>query len=64
MVAAVEQTGADAYIADRDYRRREPAFADAAKHKTRDKKERALKRRRERELRSQGQPDKNMLFNG
>ena len=27
VVAAVEQTGADAYIADRDYRKREPAFA-------------------------------------
>src|SRR5690606_27744758 len=33
VVAAVEETGADAYIADRDYRRREPAFADSGKHK-------------------------------
>jgi len=29
VVAAVEQTGADVYIADRDYRRRDPAFVDA-----------------------------------
>lgn len=49
IVAAVEQTGADAYIADRDYRRREPAFVDASRHKTRDKKERALLRRKQRE---------------
>ena len=62
VVAAVEQTGADAYIADRDYRKREPAFADAAKHKTRDKKERALKRRREREQRAKDEPDKKRLF--
>ena len=51
VVAAVEATGADAYIADRDYRRREPAFAGAARHKQRDKKERALQRKRERETR-------------
>jgi hypothetical protein len=49
VVAAVEDCGADAYIADRDYRRREPAFANASRHKTRDKKERALQRRRARE---------------
>ena len=51
VVAAVEVTGADAYIADRDYRRREPAFAGVARHKQRDKKERALQRKRERETR-------------
>jgi transposase len=51
VVAAVEATGADAYIADRDYRRREPAFAGATRHKLRDKKERALQRKRERETR-------------
>ena len=49
VMAEVEATGADAYIADRDYRRREPAFAEAARYKQRDKKERALRRRRERE---------------
>src|SRR3569832_1084123 len=32
VVAEVEQTGADAYIADRDYRRRDPAFAYAGRH--------------------------------
>ena len=51
VLAAVEQTGADVYVADRDYRRRDPAFAGAAKHKERSRKERALKRRRERESR-------------
>ena len=51
VLAAVERTGADAYIADRNYRRREPAFADAARHKQRSHKERSLKRRREREQR-------------
>jgi transposase len=51
VVAAVEATGADAYIADRDYRRREPAFSGASRHKQRDKKERSLRRRRERETR-------------
>src|SRR5690606_25336122 len=62
VVAAVEQTGADAYIADRDYRRREAAFVDAGKHKQRDKKERALKRRKDREQRQQEHPNKNRLF--
>jgi hypothetical protein len=56
VVAAVEATGADAYIADRDYRRREPEFADAARHKQRDKKERALQRRRERDTRVTTKP--------
>ena len=51
VVAAVEATGADAYIADRDYRKREPAFAGASRHKARDKKERGLRRKREREAR-------------
>jgi transposase len=51
VVAAVEATGADAYIADRDYRKREPAFAGASRYKARDKKERGLRRKREREAR-------------
>jgi hypothetical protein len=51
VVAAVEVTGADAYIADRDFRKREPAFAGASRYKARDKKERGLRRRRERETR-------------
>ena len=49
VVAAVEATGANAYIADRDYRKREPAFAGASRYKARDKKERGLRRKRERE---------------
>ncbi len=53
VIAAVEAIGADAYVADRDYRKREPAFADAVRHKERNRKERALKRRREREARPQ-----------
>ena len=36
VVQAVEATGADAYIADRDYRKREPAFAGASRYKARD----------------------------
>jgi hypothetical protein len=48
----VEATGADAYIADRDYRRRDPAFADASRYKQRETKEEALRRRREREART------------
>lgn len=51
VIAAVEQTGADAYVADRDYRKREPAFAGASRYKARDKKERGLRRKREREAR-------------
>jgi hypothetical protein len=51
VIAAVEAIGADAYVADRDYRKREPAFADAVRHKERRRKERALERRREREAR-------------
>jgi Transposase DDE domain len=46
VVAEVEKTGADPYIADRDYRRRDPAFASADYHKVRDKKGRALRRKR------------------
>ena len=56
VITEVEATGADAYIADRDYRRREPAFADAVRHKQRNKKERALRRRRERETRVPTKP--------
>lgn len=51
VLAQVEQTGADAYIADRNYRRRDAAFADAARHKERSRKERALQRRRARAAR-------------
>jgi transposase len=61
VVAEVEKTGADAYIADRNYRRRDPAFATAERHKARDKKERALERRRERE-REARDPSKRRLF--
>lgn len=56
VMAAVEATGADAYVADRDYRRREPEFADAARYKQRNKKERGLRRRREREARESSKP--------
>jgi transposase len=59
VVAAVDQTGADVYIADRYYRQREPAFADATRHKGRVKKERALLRRKKREARSE---EKRRLF--
>ena len=33
MIAAVEATGADAYVADRHFRKREPAFAGAGRYK-------------------------------
>lgn len=58
-LAQIEQTGADAYIADRAYRRRDPAFANAGRYKQRSHKERELKRRREREARP---PTKRRLF--
>ncbi len=58
VVSAVEFTGADVYIADRDYRRRDPAFAGAGRHKERERKERELERRRQREA----QPAKTKLF--
>jgi len=51
VLAAVEQTGADVYIADRYYRQREPAFAHATRHKERANKERALRRRKKRAAR-------------
>jgi len=53
VVDAVEQTGADVYIADRYYRQREPAFANATRHKERVKKERGLLRRKKREARTE-----------
>jgi len=53
VVDAVEQTGADVYIADRYYRQREPAFPNATRHKERVKKERALLRRKKREARTE-----------
>ena len=49
VVEAIEQSGVDVYIADRDYRRRDPAFATAPRHKERARKERELKRRRQAE---------------
>ena len=58
VVAEIEQTGADVYIADRDYRQRDPAFAEAGRHKERDRKERARERRKQREA----QPEKAKLF--
>jgi transposase len=58
VLAAVEGTGADAYIADRDYRRRDPAFAAAGRHKDRDRKERARERRKQRDA----HPKKKQLF--
>jgi hypothetical protein len=58
VVAAVEQCGADAYIPDRNYRRREPAFATAERHKERDKKERQRHRRQQRDA----MPQKQGLF--
>jgi hypothetical protein len=48
VVAEVEAIGADAYIADREYRRREPAYASAGRHKERHNKERGLSRRKQR----------------
>ena len=48
VVAQVEAIGADAYIADREYRRREPAYAGAERHKERHNKERQLRRRKQR----------------
>ena len=51
VVAAVEATGADDYIADRDYRKREPAFAGPSRYKVLDKKERGLRSKREGEAR-------------
>ena len=59
VVSQVEQTGADAYIADRDYRRRDPAFASAGRHKERDRQERARERRKKEQARS---PQKRKLF--
>jgi hypothetical protein len=59
VVLEVEQTGADAYIADRDYRRRDPAFATAARHKERDREERRRERRKQSEAES---PQKRKLF--
>lgn len=59
VVSAVEQIHVDAYVADRDYRRRLPVFADAVRYKERERKERALKRRREREA---AEPKASRLF--
>jgi hypothetical protein len=58
VVSEVEQMGADVYIADRDHRRRDPAFADSGRHKERERKERELERRKQRER----LPQKRKLF--
>jgi hypothetical protein len=58
VIAAVEATGADAYVADRHFRKREPAFAGAGRYKQREKKERALERRKQRESRENDEPKK------
>lgn len=49
VVAEVEALGADAYIPDRDYRKRDLAFANADRHKERSRKDRARERRKQRE---------------
>lgn len=59
VVAAIEQLKVNAYVADRDYRRRQPEFADAVRYKERRRKERALQSRREREARP---PKESKLF--
>ena len=58
VLSDVEQAGVEAYIADRDHRRREPAFSEAGRHKERDLKERARERQRQRML----QPHRRKLF--
>ena len=58
VVAEIEALGADAYIPDRDHRKRNPAFADAERYKERSRKERALRRRKQREQ----APEKIKLF--
>jgi hypothetical protein len=59
VVSAIEQIQVDAYVADRDYRRRLPVFGDAVRYKERERKERALKRKREREA---SPPKESRLF--
>jgi transposase len=59
VVAAIEQLKVNAYVADRDYRRRQPEFADAVRYKERRRKERALQSRREREAQP---PKESKLF--
>jgi hypothetical protein len=58
VVAEVEALGADAYIPDRDHRKRDPAFEGADRHKERSRKERARERRKKREQ----APEKAKLF--
>ena len=58
VIGEVEATGADAYIADRHFRRREPAFAGAERYKQRQKKERALERRKLRVIQESSEPKK------
>jgi hypothetical protein len=58
VVAEVEALGADAYIPDRDHRKRDPAFADADRHKERSRKERARERCKKRAQ----APEKPKLF--
>jgi hypothetical protein len=47
VMGALEGLDADVYVADRHYRKRDPAFAGAGRHKERNRKERALKRRKQ-----------------
>ncbi len=47
VLTALERTGADVYIPDRDYRRRDAAFVDADRHKERSRKERARRCRKQ-----------------
>jgi len=58
VVAQVEALGADAYIPDRDHRKRDAAFADADRHKERSRKDRARERRQQQEQ----APQKPKLF--
>ena len=58
VVAQVEALGVDAYIPDRDHRKRDAAFADAERHEERSRKDRA----RERPKQQEQAPQKAKLF--
>lgn len=58
VLASMEELGVDAYIPDRDFRRRDPAFAGADRHKERSRKERARKRNED----AKAKPSKLALF--
>ena len=55
---SVAATGADAFVADRHFRKREPAFAGAGRYKQREKNECSLERRKQRESRENVEPKK------